>query len=89
MNPHVTYDVYDGMRLPYPDESFDVLFTICVMHHVAVDQRAAFVGEARRVLRPGGIFVIFEHNKLIDSCNGWYRGIPFDRNAVLLTSWQT
>jgi SAM-dependent methyltransferase len=89
MNPHVNYDVYDGLRLPYPDESFDVVFTICVLHHVPVDRRCAFVCEARRVLRPGGTFVIFEHNKLNPLVQWVVSRIPFDRNAVLLTSWRT
>jgi SAM-dependent methyltransferase len=88
-NPHVDYDVYDGSRLPYADETFDVLFTICVMHHVAVDQRDTFVSEARRVLRPGGTFVVFEHNKLNPLVQWIVARIPFDRNAVLLTSWHT
>jgi SAM-dependent methyltransferase len=88
-NPHVNYDVYDGLRLPYADEAFDVLFTICVMHHVPVDQRDTFVSEARRVLRPGGTLVIFEHNKLNPLVQWVVARIPFDRNAVLLTSWHT
>ena len=88
-NPHVDYDVYDGSRLPYADETFDVLFTICVMHHVAVDQRDTFLSEARRVLRPGDTFVIFEHNKLNPLVQWIVARIPFDRNAVLLTSWHT
>jgi SAM-dependent methyltransferase len=88
-NPHVNYDVYDGFRLPYPEETFDVIFTICVMHHLPVDQRDIFVSEARRVLRRGGSFVIFEHNKLNPLVQWIVARIPFDRNAVLLTSWHT
>ena len=87
-NPHVHYDVYDGSRLPYADETFDVLVTLGVMHHVAVDQRDTFVSEARRVLRPGGSFVIFEHNKLNPLVQWIVARIPFDRNAVLLTGWR-
>jgi SAM-dependent methyltransferase len=87
-NPHVNYDLYDGLRLPYPDETFDVAFTICVLHHVPVDQRAVFISEARRVLRCGGMFVIFEHNKLNPLVQWVVSRIPFDRNAILLTSWQ-
>jgi SAM-dependent methyltransferase len=89
MNPHVEYNVYDGLRLPYRDEAFDLLFTICVMHHVAVDQRGTFLSEAHRVLRPGGTFVIFEHNKLNPLVQWIVARIPFDRNAVLMTSWHT
>ena len=88
-NPHVHYDVYDGLRLPYPEGSFDVIFTIGVMHHVPVAQRDIFVSEARRVLRTGGSFVVFEHNKLNPLVRWIVARIPFDRNAVLLTSWQT
>jgi SAM-dependent methyltransferase len=89
MNPDVGYDVYDGLRLPYRDEAFDVLFTICVMHHVPVDERDSFISEARRVLRPGGTFIIFEHNKLNPLVQWIVARIPFDQNAVLLTSWRT
>jgi SAM-dependent methyltransferase len=88
-NPHVNYDVYDGSRLPYADETFDVIFTICVMHHLPVDLRDIFVSESRRVLRSGGRFVIFEHNKLNPLVRWIVARIPFDRNAVLLTSWHT
>ena len=31
-NPGVTYKVYDGERLPWPDHSFDLAFAICVLH---------------------------------------------------------
>jgi SAM-dependent methyltransferase len=89
MNPDVGYDVYDGLRLPYRDEAFDVLFTICVMHHAPVDERDSFISEARRVLRPGGTFIIFEHNKLNPLVQWIVARIPFDQNAVLLTSWRT
>jgi SAM-dependent methyltransferase len=88
-NPNVHYDVYDGLRLPYADQTFDVLFTICVMHHVPGDQRRTFISEARRVLRPDGTFVIFEHNNLNPLVQWVVARIPFDRNAVLLTSWRT
>jgi SAM-dependent methyltransferase len=89
MNPGVGYDVYDGSRLPYADASFDVAFTICVMHHVPPDQWPAFVTEAKRVLRPGGTFVVFEHNKINPLVQWVVSRIPIDRNAVLLTSWRT
>ena len=87
-NPHVLYDQYDGTHLPYADDSFDVAFTICVMHHVPVHQWDGFVSEARRVLRPGGTFVVFEHNKLNPLVQWVVRRHPFDRNAVMLTAWR-
>lgn len=41
--------------LPFPDDSFDIVYIANALHHVA-DVPAA-VGELRRVLRPGGTFV--------------------------------
>ena len=38
--------------LPFPDASFDLVFTTDVIHHVG--DRPAFFDEAARVLRPGG-----------------------------------
>jgi ubiquinone/menaquinone biosynthesis C-methylase UbiE len=63
-NPGVTYHDYDGDRLPYPDQSFDAAYTIAVMHHVPPPQWPAFLQEMRRVVRPGGLIVIFEHNPI-------------------------
>lgn len=83
-NADVTYALYDGARLPCEDATFDLLFAICVMHHVPPEAWPDFVSEAARVLRPGGLFVVFEHNprnpltrRIVDRC-------PFDEDAVLL-----
>jgi SAM-dependent methyltransferase len=38
--------------LPFPDRSLDLIYSVDVMHHVV--ERAAYFGEAARVLRPGG-----------------------------------
>lgn len=41
--------VYDGMTLPFSDDSFDVALVITVLHHVRDPD--AVLGEARRVAR--------------------------------------
>ncbi len=47
--------------LPFPDNSFDFIFSIGVIHHIDVPEEA--VKEAYRVLRPNGTFVIMVYNK--------------------------
>jgi ubiquinone/menaquinone biosynthesis C-methylase UbiE len=85
----VDYRVYDGHRLPYDDNSFDLAFTICVMHHVPPAQWPAFSREMRRVIRPGGVALVFEHNPQNPLTLRAVNNCPFDEDAVLLRSTET
>ena len=84
-NPDVTYRSYDGDDLPYADAEFDVAFAICVMHHVPPERWEAFSHELARVVRPGGITVVFEHNPLNPLTRLAVARCEFDDDAVLLT----
>jgi len=84
-NPGVEYHAYDGQLLPFADESFDVALTICVMHHVPPPQWLAFLAQARRVLRPGGRVVIFEHNPWNPMTRYVVSRNDIDADAVLLS----
>jgi SAM-dependent methyltransferase len=83
-NPGVDYHVGDGSRLPFDDGSFDVSFTACVLHHVPVVERKAFVAEMARVTRPGGLVVVFEHNPLNPLTRLAVARCEFDEDAILL-----
>ena len=48
--------VYDGRSLPLADGSFDACVSNYVLEHVA--DPAAHFGEVRRVLKPGGIYIL-------------------------------
>lgn len=85
----VQYTSYDGKRLPYADASFDVVFTITVMHHVPPDQWPAFVAEMHRVLKPGGIGLVFEHNPYNPATQYIVRSCVIDKDAVLLKPYVT
>jgi SAM-dependent methyltransferase len=41
--------LYDGLHIPFPDDSFDVVLLIFALHHA--DDPAAVLREARRVCR--------------------------------------
>jgi Methylase involved in ubiquinone/menaquinone biosynthesis len=84
-NPSVEYLAYDGGRLPYADVTFDMAITVCVMHHVPPADWPRFVAEAWRVIRPGGLFAVFEHNPVNPLTRLAVMRCPFDHDAVLLS----
>lgn len=86
--PGINYLDYDGSRLPFDDDSFDLAYTICVMHHVAPGDWRDFLKEMRRVVKPGGIVAVFEHNPLNPLTLRVVNSCPMDDNAVLLRSGQ-
>jgi ubiquinone/menaquinone biosynthesis C-methylase UbiE len=85
-NPGVNYAVGGEERLPFDDQSFDVCFTICVMHHVPPANWTSFLCEMRRVLRPNGIAMVLEHNPINPLTRLVVSRIPFDDDAVLLSA---
>ena len=50
---NVRFEVADIGELPFPDDSFDAVFTCAVLEHIAEPGRA--LQEICRVLRPGGV----------------------------------
>lgn len=85
-NPAVDYFCHDGETLPFEENTFDVVFAICVMHHVPPLQWLNFLVEMKRVLKPGGIVVIFEHNPYNPLTRYIVANNILDEDAVLLSS---
>lgn len=53
---HLRFDLYDGLRYPYPDGHFDLIVTRYALHHFP-DLTAA-AADMARVLSPGGRVLI-------------------------------
>jgi SAM-dependent methyltransferase len=88
-NPGIEYEAYDGDVLPYGHASFDLATAVCVMHHVRPPKWVAFLRELRRVVRPGGLVCIIEHNPFNPLTRLAVSRCAFDRDAVLLRGGQT
>jgi ubiquinone/menaquinone biosynthesis C-methylase UbiE len=56
--PLLRFEVADGRALPFPDHAFDGVVFATTLCHVPDPGRA--LGEAHRVLRPGGFLLIYE-----------------------------
>lgn len=75
---------FDGHRLPLLDDGFDLVLAVCVAHHVRPPAWPGFFAEMARVVRPGGLAVVFEHNPLNPLTRLAVSRCEFDADAVLL-----
>lgn len=84
LNPLVNYSSYDGNVVPYHDDAFDAIIVSCVMHHISKDNRLQTLKEIYRLLKPGGIIAIFEHNPINPLTQWVVMRCEFDKDADLL-----
>jgi SAM-dependent methyltransferase len=78
----VRYD--GGGAIPLETAGFDLIFSACVFHHIEAGEHGLILAELKRLLKPGGWLVIFEHNPVNPATRHIVATCPFDENAVLL-----
>lgn len=78
------YVRFDGARIPFAADQFDIAYAMCVFHHIDHADHVALLQELNRVIKPGGSLFVFEHNpfnpltvRVVNTC-------PFDENAHLI-----
>jgi SAM-dependent methyltransferase len=76
-------------ELPFDDGSVDLLTAVCVYHHVHGTDRMSLSREMRRVLAPGGLCCVIEHNLLNPITRTIVRRCPVDIDAELLSAPET
>ena len=79
------FKLFDGVKIPTPDNTFDLVFAACVFHHIPHSAHLGLLKEWFRVLKPGGTAVIFEHNPLNPLTVHAVNTCPFDENAELIS----
>jgi ubiquinone/menaquinone biosynthesis C-methylase UbiE len=58
-NPSKNFLVADALNLPLTDQSFDLIFSVSVLHHIPSKRlRSKFLQESKRVLKPGGTMIL-------------------------------
>jgi SAM-dependent methyltransferase len=80
------YEQTSQVKLPFDDHSFDFATIVCVLHHVHGGDRTLLTNEIRRVLCPGGLCCIVEHNPLNPVTRTIVNRCPVDVDAELLTA---
>lgn len=70
----VRLDLYNGNGFPYPDNSFDKIFSCLVFHQLTTADKKSALAEILRVLRPNGTLLICDWGKPLNilSSLGFY-----------------
>jgi len=71
---------------PFSPCSFDIVTACCVYHHIPPPERLETMRALWRALKPGGWFVIFEHNPWNPVTRWMVSRCPIDENAILLSA---
>lgn len=62
----------DATEMPWPDNKFDLVLTMTVLHEMPADMRMAVIGESKRVLKDDGrILLVDFHPGPLRSWKGW------------------
>lgn len=57
--PWGKFQVADALNLPFPDNFFDKILSIAILHHIpSSEYRIKFLNEIKRVLKPGGTLML-------------------------------
>lgn len=83
--PRATFLAGDASDTGLAAESFDLVYATALMHHVPPPLWPKVVDEMKRLLRPGGILAIFEHNTHNPLTRRVVATCPVDKDAVLLS----
>jgi ubiquinone/menaquinone biosynthesis C-methylase UbiE len=92
LRPNASFQTYvqtSLVKLPFEDASVDFVTTVCVYHHVHGEARTLLTSEIKRVLSPGGLCCIIEHNPWNPVTRGIVKRCAVDVDAELLTARET
>ena len=72
-----------------PDESVDLVTCLIGLHHVRPEMLTGFIDSIRRILRPGGWFILRDHDVNTDDMAAFVSLVHTVFNLGLNISWET
>ncbi len=86
-HPKAKFQVINLLDLPFPDNFFDKIICLAVLHHIPSEEfRIQFLKEGKRVLKPEGtlILTVWNLNPFRTILIGkWYRVFPLLTSTIL------
>lgn len=78
------FSCISGIKTDFPEAFFHCVVAACVFHHIEPEKRDNVLQEIKRILAPGGVLVIFEHNPLNPLTRLIVKRAAIDKHAILL-----
>lgn len=82
--PQTSVVAQEAFALPFVSRSFDAAFAFCVYHHIQAADHVRHLRELSRVVRPGGLVLVFEHNPLNPITRRVFMRAPIDRGCEMI-----
>ncbi len=82
--PHLPRVLQPGGGLPFRDGAFDIAYAFCVFHHIPEPERLRHLREMARVVRPGGLVYVFEHNPHNPVTRKIFERAPVDAGCTMI-----
>lgn len=79
--PVTVQEPYD---LPFADDTFDAAYAFCIYHHIPDADHVRHLSELRRVVKPGGEVMVFEHNPYNPVTARIFARAPIDRGCHMI-----
>lgn len=76
-------------KINVADNSYDIICSAGVFHHIKEQDHKHWISELTRVLKPGGICVIFESNPLNPGTQYLFWNHPMEKDSKMLKHWYT
>lgn len=82
--PHSKFSIFNGKRIEFSDNHFDLILISNVLHHAALHEPKNILSECQRVLKKDGNMFIFEHNPMNVFTRYIVKDCVFDRGVHLI-----
>lgn len=83
--PNCEFKQANVLKLPFPDDYFDLVFSFCFFHHLPANKWEEALKEAVRVSKKSSILLTFEHNPENPITQHVVRKSPTDDGVTLIS----
>ena len=84
-NQNCIFHAYNGIDIPFQNNSFDAAILSNVLHHILPIERRKNIVEIYRILNKNGYLFIFEHNPFNPVTRYIVKNCEFDADAHLVS----